>query len=199
MENALTGLLEQIQREGIEKAQTEAQKIIADAQQKAQILVKEAQEQAAKTLQQANLEVQRLEQASKAALVQAGRDLLLSVQKRLTQMVDSIINQAVTERLTPELTEQLIVEAVKNWKPDAVRIEVPAQDLSRLENALKQKLKEVVSQGVELRPLSTVQKGFRLGVKDGSLFYDFTSSAIAGVLSEMVSAQLSEVLKKAAE
>ncbi len=199
MDNELTGLLEQIRREGIDKAKQEADKILADAQARARGIVKEAEDQAAKTLQQARLDIQRLQQSSEAALVQAGRDLLLSLQKRLSSLLDALLKDAVQEALSPELTEKLILEAVRNWKPESAQIQVPAADLARLENALKQRLREHVSQGVDLVPSPHLSRGFRLGTRDGSLFYDFTPAVIAEVLSESVAPHLATLLKKAVE
>lgn len=199
MDNELTGLLEQIHREGIDKAKQEADKILAEAQARARALVKDAEDQATKLLQQAKADIQRQQQSSEAALVQAGRDLLLSLQKRLTAMLDALLESSVQEALTPELTEKLILEAVRNWKPESAQVHLPAQEAERLQNALRQKLHDQMSQGLELVPSAHLSRGFRLGTRDGALFYDFTPSVIAEVLSEAVSPRLVELLKKAAE
>lgn len=199
MDNELTGLLEQIRREGIEKAKSEAANIVAQAEQRAASLVKDAEEQATRALQQAKIEIQRLEQSSRAALVQAGRDLLLSLQKKLTDMTNALLQTAVQDTLGPELVERLVLEAVKNWKPESVRVELSPQDASRLADALRQKLRDHVAAGVEVVPSAQIQKGFRLGTQDGNLFYDFTPATLAGVLAELVQPGLADILKKAAE
>lgn len=199
METELTALLEQIRREGADKARAQAQEILDEARRQAEAIVREAEEKAARAQQQALEEIAKHERSSRTALTQAARDLLLQLQKRLLSMMDAILQSAVTTALSPELVQRLVIQAVENWRPDSLRIELPPQDVRELEQALRSALREKVVQGVEITASDRLSRGFRLGSKDGNLYYDFSPQAIAEVLAQAVNPELEQLLRQAAE
>ena len=80
MSEDLQSLLEKINREGVEKARAEADKIIADAKAKAADIVKTAQAEAAKS--KADAEKAAADYAARAAetVRQAERDTMLKIE-----------------------------------------------------------------------------------------------------------------------
>ena len=88
MSEDLQSLLEKINREGVEKARTEADKIIADAKAKAADIVKTANAEAAKA--KADAEKAAADYASRAAetVRQAERDTILKIESSVTALLE---------------------------------------------------------------------------------------------------------------
>jgi V/A-type H+-transporting ATPase subunit E len=60
------------------------------------------------------------------------------------------------------------------------------------------RLVEELKKGFELKPLPTLEAGFRIGLKDGSAYYDFSDQGIAEILAEYLNPRLSELMSQAA-
>ena len=82
-------LIDQIQKEGVDKAQSEAEKIISDAQSKAEKIISDAQSEAEKKILLADNEAKSLENKSIKAIEQAARDLLITLGQSCEKVVFS--------------------------------------------------------------------------------------------------------------
>ena len=115
MSEDLQSLLEKINREGVEKARTEADKIIADAKAKAADIVKAASAEAAKA--KADAEKAAADYASRAAetVRQAERDTILKIESSVTALLEKVLKTDVDTALADEKTAAgLVAEAIKD-------------------------------------------------------------------------------------
>ncbi|OHD11155.1 MAG: hypothetical protein A2Z96_05255 [Spirochaetes bacterium GWB1_48_6] len=200
MDVQLKELIEKIKVDGVQTAEVEAQKIIKAAQDKAQALLKEAQEKSLTLQKNGEAEIQRLEKASRDALKQAGRDLLLSLEKRITSLFKSVLEGTTAEALTPQAVEKLITTIASNWKVDGpVEIQLPSKDMRELESSLRTKLSKTLKDGVEIIPNPKLSKGFRIGSKEGAAYFSFTAEELADILAVSLNTGLAEVLKEASK
>lgn len=199
MDVQLKELIEKIKSEGVASAEQEAKKIMAEAQEKASRLLHEASQQIQSQKAQAEADLKKLESASRDALGQAARDLLLSLEKRLVALFDSLLAQSVGEVLTGANLEKILLQVVGSWnqgeKPLQVLLSAP--DFKALSSGFQAKLAKSLTQGVELLESVKVESGFRIGEKNGAAYYDFSSEGIAQVLSSSLSPELSKILKSA--
>ncbi|GEM_PF-6222449 len=199
MDTDLKGLLEQIQREGVEKARVEADKILSEARKLSDTLIHDGEQKIARSRSLAETEIQRQEESSKAALVQAGRDLLLMTQRKLTEIFHSLLQDSVAETMKGEFLERLMMKAVENWKEDSVRLEISTSESDELVKNLKNKLAQKFSKGFDVLLSDHFTKGFKIGTKDGAIFYDFSPATLSEVFSELINPLLIPTIQKAAE
>ena len=78
MDVQLQELIDKIKKDGVATAEAEAAKKIAEAEKKAESIVADAQAKASEIIKNAKAETERMEKASDEAIVQAGRNMLLS-------------------------------------------------------------------------------------------------------------------------
>jgi len=95
MSEDLQSLLEKINRDGVEKAEAEAAKIVAKAKADAEALMKSAREEAARA--KADADQAAADYAARAAetIRQAARDTVISVQDAVTKLFPSLPLDAV--------------------------------------------------------------------------------------------------------
>ncbi len=192
-------LIDKIKNEGVEAAEREAEKIISEAGEKAARIIKNARAEADSHKAQAEKEIKKQEAASRDALKQAARDILIGLEKKIIAQFEAVLTESVGDAMSSELTEKLILELAGAWADkgeEGLKIVLSSRDARELESALKGKLAQRFKEGVEILPSPKVTKGFRIGGKDGA-FYNFTTEGVAEVLAETLSADLAETLKAA--
>ncbi|GAB4372653.1 MAG: V-type ATP synthase subunit E [Spirochaetales bacterium] len=202
MDIQLKELIETIQKDGIASAEAKASQIIEEAERQAQEIRDKAQKEAERMIQEAKREIARTEQASRDALVQAGRDLLLTLERRIVQLFEGVIKAATKEALDGERLTQVITALVSAWveknTPD-IEVLLSPKDFDKLEKGLQSRLANELKKGVVIKPVPSVEAGFRIGEKNGSAYYDFTVEGLAEILGATLSPRLAEVLKDASK
>ena len=201
MEIQLQELIEQIKKDGVEVAETEAEAIIKTANEKAEKIIADAQAQADKILLDAKKENEKMVKSSEDAIRQAGRNLLISFRESVTRELNAIVSENVTAVYSSDAFEGLIISIVENWanKPDAEDIAVilNTQDLNKLEETLLAALKEKMLTGITLKANDNFDGGFRIAVNNGSAYYDYSAEAVVDMLSNYLSPKVTELLKEA--
>lgn len=201
MEIQLQELIEQIKKDGAEAAEAEANAIVEAAKSDAEKIIADAQAQAEKILANAKTETERMTKSSEDAIRQAGRNLLISFRESIARELKTIVSENVTATYSSDALAGLIISIVESWanKPDAEDIAVilNTQDLNKLEESLLAALKEKMLKGVTLKANDNFDGGFRIAVKGGSAYYDYSSEAIVDMLSNYLSPKVAELLKEA--
>ena len=108
MAEELKHLIEQIQKEGVEKANEQAETILHQAKEKAAKIVAEAENKARETLKKAETESAAFAERSAKTLQQAARDLLITVGQGCEKVVTEILGKEVEKTLTGELLQKMI-------------------------------------------------------------------------------------------
>ena len=190
MSEDLQSLLEKINREGVEKARAEADKIIADAKAKAADIVKTANAEAAKS--KADAEKAAADYASRAAetVRQAERDTILKIESSVTALLEKVLKADVDAALADEKTvATLVAEAIKGLLVGSV--EVAASP--KLAAALKAQL---ASKGnVTVVMDDTLGTGFSVKTDGGRVEHAFTGDVIADELAKRLRPDLAKLLK----
>lgn len=201
MEVQLQELIEQIKKDGVAAAETEAKAIVDSAQEKAEKIVADAKAQAEKILADAKSETERMTKSSDDAIRQAGRNLLISFRESVARELKSIIGENVNAVYSSESLAQLIIKVVENWanKPDAEDIAVilSSDDLKNMEEVLLASLKDKMLKGVTLKANDNFDGGFRIAVNNGSAYYDYSAQAVVDMLSNYLSPKVTQLLKEA--
>ncbi|WP_147614792.1 V-type ATP synthase subunit E [Treponema pectinovorum] len=203
MDTHVEELIDRIKKDGVAVAENSASEKIAQAQKEAEQIVQNAKDEADKILKRAKEETQRMEKASEDAVKQAGRNLLLSfkdsITKELTALVGSEISTAYSKDLLAKLLPEVIKEWVKNTSAQDVSVLLNEKDLKEVESNLKSALKAEIAQGLTLKADAGVSKGFRIGIKDGEAFYDYSAEAVAELFSAYLNPRVSALMKEAAK
>jgi V/A-type H+-transporting ATPase subunit E len=199
MEAQLQGLIDKIKTEGVAEAEKQAKKVVAEAEERAKKIVAEAKSQAEQITNQAKNEAVRTEEAGKKALEQASRNLFLGLQKNITDLFNRLLQKEIGKALSPEAMAGMLQKIVANWDRSGAQKDLEvllgkkeAEDLSK---GLLKKIQEEAKSGITLKPVESVDVGFRIGEKGGSMHYDFTDKGLAEILAQYLNPKLAEILK----
>ena len=115
MDVQLQELIDKIKKDGVAAAEKDAAKIIANSEKKAEAIIADAQSKAAEIIKSAQSETKKMEKASEEAIVQAGRNMLLSFKDALIGELDGLIQTGTEKALSKDVLGKLVPETVKAW------------------------------------------------------------------------------------
>ena len=203
MDVQLQELIDKIKKDGVAAAEKESAKIIANSEKKAEAIIAEAQSKAAEIIKSAQSETKKMEKASEEAIVQAGRNMLLSFKDALVGELDGLIQTGTEKALSKDVLVKLVPETVKAWakNSDASELSVllSEKDLKALEGELKTALKAEIVKGLELKSDKSLTAGFRIGVNNGAAFYDYSAEAVAELFAAYLNPRVAALMKEAAK
>lgn len=201
MEIQLQELIDQIKKDGVEAAETQAEAILDSAKAEAEKIIADAQAQADKILLNAKNENERMVKSSEDAIRQAGRNLLISFRESVAKELKAIVSKNVADIYSSGDFAKLILKAVECWanKPEAgdVSVILNSADLKKLEDALLAELNTKMLKGVTLKANDNFDGGFRIAENNGGAYYDYSAEAVTDMLSNYLSPRVTALLKEA--
>lgn len=198
MESKLEHLIERIKKDGIAEAKKSAEEIITTAKREAEGILKKAREDGKIIIEQAGKEADKLHSNAEAALKQAARDTILVTKEKLIKLCDAVLKKEVGARLDPEFIKELILKIVSQWGgKNQLEVLVAEGDIKKLQQFIFTKSHERLKDTVTIKVDKGISKGFRIGLKDDAVYYDFTDASIGAFLSEFLNPSIRAMLDKA--
>jgi V/A-type H+-transporting ATPase subunit E len=195
MTQDLQQLLEKIQRDGVDKAKSDADKLVSEAQAQARKIVEAAHAAAAKIKADARQEAEAFERRAEETVRQSARDTVLNVEKAVTALFGGLLLQDVNAALSSaELTAELAAEAVRAYIGEKGGVEVAAA--AKPADALRAKLAAEAASGVTVVTDDTTGAGFRLRLAGGRVEHAFTGAAVADALAKQLRPRLAALMKQ---
>ena len=180
MELQINDLVSSIKKEGIDAANTEAEKIISEAKRRAEEIIRDADEKAEEIKAKSEKEISLLRESAVLNAEHAKRDAMLSFKESVKAEYQKILSADISKALNPEALATLIKAVLQGENPDDY-----AAEISEVTDGLKSQLSEEIKNGLELRPTPGVKVGFRLASKDNSGYFDCSDEEIAKMLEPL--------------
>ena len=201
MEIQLQELINQIKKDGVEAAETQAEAILASAKAEAEKIISDAKAQASKMVADAKTENAKTVAAGEDAIRQAGRNLLISFRESVTRELKAIVGENVNTAYGSDAFAKLIINAVECWagkgEAEDLTVILNSSDLAKLEETLLAELKAKMLGGVTLKANDNFDGGFRIAVDNGAVYYDYSAEAVTDMLSNYLSPKVTALLKEA--
>ena len=199
MDVQLKELIDTIKNDAVKSAEENAARIIAEAEEKAAAIVKKAQTEADTIRETAKADSQKAERSGQEAIRQAGRNLVLTVKGEIEALFGKVLAAETGAVMKGDLMAGAVegaVKALSSGSEGNVDVLLPEAAFSELEKGLRAKLAEEIGKGLELKPFKGLDAGFRISMKDGTAFYDFSEAEIAAMLGRYLNPRLSELLSE---
>ena len=201
MEIQLQELIEQIKKDGVEAAESQAETILTAAKDEAEKIISEAKSQAEKLVLDAKAENEKTVKSGEDALRQASRNLLISFRESVTKELNAILGESVSSVYSSDALAGIIVNLVEGFKNNAgaedITIVLNSDDLKKIEDTVLSGLKAKAVSGVTLKANDNFDGGFRIAVNDGGAYYDYSAAAVTDMLSNYLSPKVAALMKEA--
>jgi len=188
MAEELQSLIEKINRDGVEKANAEAERIVSAAKDQASALLKSAKDEADRLAADAAKKADESAAHAQETMKQAARDAIKSVQDAVQRALEKLLTADVEAALADPATATAVVgDAVREI---ADKGEVTAGP--KIAAALKAQLAAKPNFTVVLD--ETLGAGFTVKLDGGRVEYDFTAATIAAELSKRLRPDLAKLM-----
>ena len=190
MSEDLQSILEKINRDGIEKARAEAERILADARKEAEDLKKAAAEACERKVAESTQQAEDLVTRGRETLRQAARDVVLSVEAALGRLFDHLLVENVDAALANEQTVlSLVTQAIADLSGD-VQIKASTKLAAALQASLAAK------KSITVVTDERAGSGFSVLVDNGRVEHAFTRDVIAAELAKRLRPDLAALLNE---
>jgi V/A-type H+-transporting ATPase subunit E len=190
MAEELQSLIEKINRDGVEKAAVEAEKIISAAKEQAAVIVKNAKEQAAQFASSAEADAKASAERAKVTLSQAARDAVISVEGAVMRIFEKILLCDVNAALAdPEKASAIAADAVRDMMTSGEISAAP-----KIVEALKSRLATKTNFTVVMDEL--LDTGFTVKLDGGRVEHNFTGQTLAAELAKRLRPDLAAIMKE---
>jgi V/A-type H+-transporting ATPase subunit E len=127
----------------------------------------------------------------------------LAFKKEIETLLEKIVKAAAASAYKEDTLKAILPELLKAWVSksgnDALNLLLSEGDLGKLKAWASGSLAAELKKGLELKSDRNLGAGFRIALKDGSAFYDFSAESVAEMLSAYLNPQLAEILKTASQ
>jgi len=202
MAEELQHLLDAIRKEGVQKAEEQAEAIITEARRKARDIREKAEAEAKQMREEAAQDARREREAGEEALRQSGRDVVLAVGKSIEVLLKRCLQADVGEALAPDTLRDILKDMAHSYfeasaHEGPAHVYVAEKDEQALAGFVAHQLRDWVRHGAELHTSPRIQKGFRVGYGKESFYHDFTQEAIAEEMCRLLRPRLQAILRDA--
>lgn len=196
MTQDLQQLLEKIQRDGVEKAQGEADSIVANAHSQAKAIVEQARTAAETLKSEAQESAQAFERRADETIRQAARDAVLHVEKAVTRLFEQLLLKGVNEsfRTNQQLVGELAEAAVRAYMTDDSSVEVVGA--APLADYLRANLAAAAKDGVTVVTDETTGSGFEVRLAEGRIVHSFSGQAVSEALAQQLRPRLAKLMRE---
>lgn len=177
MEMQIQDLISAIKKEGVDAAQTEADKIIEEARRKSTEIVAKAKADADSILKKAEKDIETIKESAKTSVEHAKRDAMLYLRKSIQEEFERLLEADVSKTVNGQTLTKLIIAALNGENPSDYTVEI-----AEVTEGLKGDLAKELKAGLEIKANPRLRVGFRLIQKDGSGYFDCSDEELEKIL-----------------
>ena len=195
MENKIQALTDKIYREGVEKGNEEAQRIVSEAKKQAQQMIDEARKEAETIVANAKKSAEEQKENTKSELrLFAGQ----AVNALKTEVTNLLANQTVGEAVKSftadkQALNQFIVALAGKWAENEP-IVISTAEADSLKKFFLSKAKTLLDKGVRIEQVNGMKALFSVSPADGSYKVNFGEEEFENYFKEFLRPQLVEML-----
>jgi len=197
MESKIQELTDKIYREGVEKGNEEAQKLISSAQEQAKKIVDDAKNEAEAIIAAAKKSSEELSINTKSELKLYANQAVNALKSEVTNMVTSSIVKSDVKAFVgdKDFLNKFIVSLAQKWS-DNEPITISTSDAKGLKAFFSAQAKELLDKGVKIEQVNGLKTLFTVSPADGSYKVNFGEEEFVNYLKDFLRPQLVELLFK---
>lgn len=195
MENKIQELTDKIYREGVEKGNEEAQKLIEKAQEEAKKIVGDAQKEAESIVATAHKSAGELAENTKSELKLFAAQAVNALKSEITTLVTNQVVNADVKAFAADKNylNAFIVALASKWSVNEP-IVISTADAEGLKKYFAAQAKDLLDKGVKIEQVNGIKTLFSVSPADGSYKANFGEEEFMNYFKEFLRPQLVEML-----
>jgi V/A-type H+-transporting ATPase subunit E len=182
-------------REGVEKGQAEADRIVKQAQQQAETILQEARQQAQDIVAQAQKQAGDTAANTRNELKMYTTQALSALKTEVTNVLtDNVVKEAVKEMTAnPDFLGQFAVALAQKWSADEPVV-ISSSEADSLKAYFAEKAKTLLDKGVTINKVNDKNTMLTIAPADGSYKVNFGKEEFETYFKNFLRPQLVEML-----
>ena len=195
MENKIQELTEKLLRDGVEKGNAEAERIIAAANEKAAQIIAEAQAQAAEIELAAKKNTQGMEENMKSEVKMYAAQALNALKSEVADVVgDKVVKEAAADIAgNKDFMNEFMLKLAEKWGAGE-DIVISTADAQSLKALFAKKAKALLDKGVKIEQVNGQKTLFTVAPADGSYKVNFGEAEFVEYFKNFLRPQLVEMI-----
>ena len=188
-------LTEKLYREGVEKGEAEAARLVGEAREEAGKLLAGAREEADKLLAEARKKAKETEDNTRSELKLAAGQALEALKSEVTDMISARLASNAATELTAEkdFMGRFVVAMAGNWAADGgMTVSTPEADA--LTAYVRENAKKLLAGGLKIEKVAGRRASFSIAPADGGYRVDFGPEEFAAYFKDFLRPRLVEML-----
>lgn len=195
MDTKIQELTDKIYREGVEKGNEEAGRIIADANTQKQTILSDAEAEAQRIIAAAEKQAAELKKNTEAELKLFASQSVEALKSEIANLItgeiaSSNVKAAMTD---PAFMQRVILELVVNW-PANEFLTIQTSDADGLQAYFTANAKNLMNKGFKIEKVNGKKASFSVIPADGSFKVTFGEDELIAFFKEFLRPQLVEML-----
>ncbi len=190
----LDQLISRIRAEAIEEADRKAAEVLSRAEHEASRIVRDAEVNAREIAVSSEKEIAKRHDAALKALRRAARDTVIETRQLILSLFSSVLQAETRSTLSGDSLAVLIGAFIKRLIETAGRADVSVhlgfQESQELIAAVREHLRSVTGEGLELKTDPDLRAGFRIGFREGNFFYEISPEAVTEIIMNHLTPEL---------
>ncbi len=179
MHTKLQELTDKIYNEGIQKANDEAEAILAKAKKEAEEIVANGNAEAEKTIKNAEKKAEEINRNMQSEMKLSSAQALSALKQQVSGLITlNVVEPSMKEVFSDvKYLQNVIQTVVKGWVKTGdfdLNVILPTKEQKELETFFKNSLATEMNKGVKVSFDNSLVSGFKIGPKDGSYIISFT-------------------------
>ena len=195
MDTKIQELTDKIYKEGVEKGNEEANKILAVAKEKEESIIRDAEDKAAQILAEAEKKASELKKNTEAELRLFASQAVEALKSEVTNLVaDKIVTDNI-KAATADVTfiQKTILETAKEWVKNE-NVTIQAADAKALTDYFESNAKDLLDKGLKIEQVNGKKTSFTLAPANGAYKISFGEDEFIAYFKEFLRPQLIEML-----
>jgi len=195
MDTKIQELTDKIYREGVEKGNEEAARIIADANSQKEALIADAKAEAKRIVDSAEKQAAELKKNTEAELKLFANQSLEALKSEVTnlitgQITSSNVKAAVSDKV---FMQKVILEIAREWSKNGM-LTIQTSDAKELTAYFESNAKDLLDKGLKIEKVNGKDSSFTILPADGSYKVTFGEDEFISFFKEFLRPQLIEML-----
>lgn len=195
MDTKIQELTDKIYREGVEKGNEEANRIISEANDRKKTIISEAEAEAKRIIAAAEKQASELKKNTEAELKLFATQSVEALKSEVTNLVTGEITSSNVKAVAADkaFMQKVILEMAKEWsKNEALTIQ--SSDAQELVKYFESNAKDLLNKGVKIEKVNGKDASFSIIPADGSYKVTFGEEEFISFFKEFLRPQLVEML-----